>query len=223
MTDILSYLAAVHREVGSRPLPAGEGRTVVLRRSYDAPIEDVWDALTDPDRINRWFLPVTGDFRLGGRYQLQGNAGGEILRCEPPRLLKVTWVFAENPSDADITEVEVRLAAADNGQTTFELEHAAYVDPKMLGEFGPGAVGVGWDLVLLGLGLYLSNGTSVENPEVWQTTPEAREFMIQSSQAWGAAHEAAGADSAEAATAAANTAKFYAPDPTSDNGGSTNS
>ena len=44
----------------------------------------MWDACTDPERIGRWFLPVSGDLRLGGRYQLEGNAGGEILRCEPP-------------------------------------------------------------------------------------------------------------------------------------------
>ena len=31
--------------------------------------------------------PISGDLRLGGRYQLQGNAGGEILVCEPPQHL----------------------------------------------------------------------------------------------------------------------------------------
>ena len=63
-------------------MPAGEGRTVVLRRRYAAAVEDVWDAITDPERIGRWFLPVSGDFRPGGTYQLEGNAGGTILRCE---------------------------------------------------------------------------------------------------------------------------------------------
>jgi len=45
------------------------------------------------------------------RYQLQGNAGGKILRCEPPRLLALSWVFGENPTESDVSEVEVRLAA----------------------------------------------------------------------------------------------------------------
>jgi uncharacterized protein YndB with AHSA1/START domain len=125
MIDIVSQINDTHREVGSRRLPAGEGRTVLLRRRYDAPIEEVWNACTDPDRINRCFLPVTGDLRLGGTYQLKGNAGGEILRCEPPRLLKVTWVFGDNPA----SEVEVRLSPGAGGETLFELEHAAVVDP----------------------------------------------------------------------------------------------
>ena len=63
--------------------------------TYDAPIEDVWDALTNPERIGRWFLPISGDYRLGGRYQFEGNAGGEIVACERPNRLRVTWVYGE--------------------------------------------------------------------------------------------------------------------------------
>src|SRR5262245_15413379 len=121
VSDILSEFDAVERGTGRGRIPAGEGNTVRLRRTYAARVEDVWDAITDPDRIGRWFLPVTGDLRLGGRYQLKGNAGGEILRCEPPRLLAVTWVIGDNPSDVDVTEVEVRLSPGPAGGTDFEL------------------------------------------------------------------------------------------------------
>jgi uncharacterized protein YndB with AHSA1/START domain len=214
MIDIVSQINETHRELGNRRIPAGEGRAVLLRRSYDAPIEDVWSACTDPDRIKRWFMPITGDLRVGGTYQLEGNAGGEILRCEPPRLLKVTWVYGDDPKEADISEVEVWLSPGTDGETVLELEHAAVVDPERWATFGPGAVGVGWDLALLGLGLHLRGG-SIEDPDAWGQSPEAREFMTRSSKAWGAAHEAAGATPAEAATAAENTSKFYAPDPDS--------
>ena len=61
MIDIVHEIDAVQREVGSGRIAAGEGRTVRLRRTYDAPIEDVWDALTSPERISRWFLPISGD------------------------------------------------------------------------------------------------------------------------------------------------------------------
>jgi uncharacterized protein YndB with AHSA1/START domain len=172
----------------------------------------VWDAITDADQINRWFLPITGDLRLGGKYQLKGNAGGEILRCEPPHLLKATWVFGDNPTEVDVTEVEVRLSPGANGETTLKLEHTAVVDAKRWAEFGPGAVGVGWDLTLLGLSLHLRGG-SLEDPVAWQESPEARDFVTRSSNAWGAANKAAGATTAEAATAVANTTEFYAPRP----------
>jgi uncharacterized protein YndB with AHSA1/START domain len=212
MSDIGSEPNAVHREIGHRRIPAGDGRTVVLRRSYDAPIEEVWDTITDPERINRWFLPVTGDLRLGGRYQLEGNAGGEILRCEPPHLLKITWEVGDNPTEADVSEVEVRLSSGTDRQTVLELEHAAVVDPKFWAEYGPGAVGVGWDLTLLGLSLHL-RGESIVDAEAWSRSPEARRFITDSSTAWGAARTAAGESSAEVAAAVDNTTRFYAPDP----------
>jgi uncharacterized protein YndB with AHSA1/START domain len=211
MSDIANEINTVHREVGRRQFPSGEGRTVVLRRTYDAPVEDVWDAITDPDRISRWFLPVTGDLRLGGTYQLKGNAGGEILRCEPPHLLAVTWIFGD-PDEAGASEVEVRLSAGEDGDTVFELVHAAIVESDRWTEYGPGAVGVGWDLALLGLGVHLRGG-SIDDPMAWSMSEEARQIMTDSSNAWGVANEAAGATSADAAAAVANTTAFYAPDP----------
>ena len=75
MIDIIREIEAVQREVGAGRIAAGDGRAVRLQRDYDAPIEDVWDALTNPERIGRWFLPISGDYRLGGRYQFEGNAG----------------------------------------------------------------------------------------------------------------------------------------------------
>jgi len=202
MTDIDDHLNRVGRE-----LREGETRAVVLRRGYDAPAEDVWDACTDPERIGRWFLPVKGDLRLGGTYQLEGNAGGEVRRCEPPRLLLVTWVFGGQES-----EVELRLSAEEGG-TLLELEHRylGEVDPTFWERFGPGAVGVGWDLTLLGLGMYLRRGESVKDPEAWARTPEYRDFVARSSDGWAAAQRAAGASAEEAAAAAANTAAFYTP------------
>jgi uncharacterized protein YndB with AHSA1/START domain len=218
--DITGEINVIHRRLDSRSTPAGDGNVVVLRRTYDAPVEDVWDALTDPERLARWFLPLAGnpsagDLRLGAKYQLEGNAGGEILQCEPPRLLKVSWLLGGHASDSDFSEVEVRLSPESDGRTLFELEHAAVVDPGFWSQFGPGAVGVGWDLTLLGLGLHLNGGLAVDRAEraAWEESAEAREFIIGSSKAWRAAHEAGGATAEEAASAAANTKQFYAPDP----------
>jgi uncharacterized protein YndB with AHSA1/START domain len=211
MRDIVEHINTVHRELGSRRIPAGEGQAVRLQRRYDASIDDVWDACTNAERIRRWFMPVSGDLRLGGTYQLEGNAGGQILLCEPPRLLKVTWVYGEDPKEADVSEVELRLSAAAESATMLELEHAAVTDPKMWAQYGPGAVGVGWDGALLSLSLHLQ-GEAIEDPETWAHTAEAKAFNTRSSEAWGAAFQAAGASAEEAATAVANTIAFYVPD-----------
>src|SRR5262245_27499912 len=84
-------VGAVSRVVGIREVDGTPVRVVAARRRYRGAIDDVWDALTNAERIPRWFLPVTGDLRLGGRYQLQGNAGGAITACEAPRMFAVTW------------------------------------------------------------------------------------------------------------------------------------
>jgi uncharacterized protein YndB with AHSA1/START domain len=213
MIDIVREIEAANREVGEGRTPAGVGRSVRLRRDYDAPIEDVWDALTNPERIGRWFLPITGDYRLGGTYQFEGNAGGEILECERPNRLKVTWAYGEPTSEPASSEVEVRLSTVDGGATRFEFTHTAIVPDEQWAQYGPGAVGVGWDQGLLGLSLHLRGGKSPDDPEAWQLSAEGREFTRRSSEAWGKANRAAGADPATAALGVANTTAFYAPDP----------
>ncbi len=140
MIDIVREIEAVKREVGPGRIAAGEGRAVRLERTYDSPIEDVWDALTDPARIGRWFLPISGDYRVGGRYQFEGNAGGEIVSCERPNRLRVTWVYGEVTSPADISEVEVRLTSVGEG-----VDHArarAHRD-RARGDVGPVRAGRG--------------------------------------------------------------------------------
>ena len=202
-------IADTHRETGR----AGSARSVLLRRTYDAPIEDVWDACTNPERIDRWFLPVSGDLRVGGSYQLEGNAGGEIVTCEPPRLLRITWIFGEPPAEGERSEVELRLSPAPDGATQLELEHTADVDPKFWAQFGPGAVGLGWDLTLLGLDGHLRGEPPPADYAELLESPEARAFMTHCSEAWGAAHAASGASEEEVAAAVAGTTAAYVPPP----------
>src|SRR5690606_20317552 len=108
----------------------------------------------------------------------------------------------------------------DGDETTLELEHASVVDPDRWTEFGPGAVGVGWDLTLLGLAMYL-RGEIIEDPQeraALAFSPEGRQFITESSRAWGEAHAASGGSPEEVATAVKNTTAFYAPpiDPPTD-------
>src|SRR3569833_4560300 len=92
---------------------------VVATRTYDTDIDDLWDALTNGERIPRWFLPISGDLRLGGHFQFQGNAGGEILRCEKPTLLSVTWGSAPM-----VTWLTLHLTKQGDG-AEHRLEHTA--------------------------------------------------------------------------------------------------
>jgi uncharacterized protein YndB with AHSA1/START domain len=174
--------------------------------SYDAAIEDVWDACTNPERIPRWFLPVSGDLRPSGRYQRQGNASGTIERCDPPRSFSATWEFGDQMS-----WIEVRLTARPDGGTQLVLEHIAHVDDERWAEFGPGAVGVGWDMGFVGLAVHLSSGHSMDPWEgmAWAASAEGRQFMTLASQRWCDASIAAGTDQADARAAADRTTAAY--------------
>lgn len=206
MNDLMAELERVRRSVGRETNPDGPVHVVELRRTYDAPADDVWDACTNPERIPRWFLPITGDLRLGGRFQLEGNAGGEITACEPPRRLALTWEFG-----GDASLVTLDLAPA-RGATELLLRHAVGDDDHWA-TYGPGAVGVGWDLALLGLVLYLRTGASIDDPQAFGASPEGRALMRRSAADWGAAHAAGGVQAATADEAAARTSAAYAPDP----------
>ena len=83
MIDIARHLSAVHREVSAKP--ETETVRVLLRRSYDAEIDDVWSAVTDPERVRRWFLPLTGDLRVGVELRLTPDAerdGATVLELD---------------------------------------------------------------------------------------------------------------------------------------------
>ncbi|WP_019136129.1 SRPBCC family protein [Cellulomonas massiliensis] len=176
--DLLPELEAIRRDV--RP---GDGTVVVsLTRTYDAQPADVWDALTTPDRLARWFAPVSGDLREGGTFQIHGNAGGEIRRCEPPASLSLTFGGPDSIVDLRLTP--------EGDRTTLVLAHEV---PLAMAGSGAGALypGPGWDGAFLGLAIHLRGGV-IGDPFEAANTPEVIEFNAGSIDRWTAAVEASG-------------------------------
>lgn len=203
--DIPAQIGAVTRSLARGERGGRPTRVLVATRTYPTDVEDLWDAITSAERIPRWFLPITGDLRLGGRYQLQGNAGGEITRCDRPHHLAVTWEMR-----GDVSWVDVRLSAEDRG-ARLELTHEAVVPEELWGQFGPGGVGIGWDLGLLGLYQYLTSREAVDPAKfaAWSASEEGKGFMRGSSDGWCQASIADGTDAAQAKAAAATVLAMY--------------
>lgn len=81
--------------------------------------------------------------------------------------------------------------------------------------YGPGAVGVGWDLSFLGLGLHLESGGKAidrEASDAWLASDSGKAFLRACAGSWGRAHAAAGENARVAEAMAARTASFYAGD-----------
>ena len=214
--DVVSAVGAVTRAVLERDHNGRPARVVEASRTYDAGITDVWDALTNAERIPRWFLPISGDLRLGGRYQLQGNAGGEIRACEPPRRLAVTWEFG-----GEVSWLTVQLREQPGSGTLLQLEHVAHVDDERWKRYGPGAVGVGWDMALTGLAEHLATGSTIDPAEAmaWLVSGEGKQFAGRSSDGWCRASIESGTDEKKARAQAARTTAAYTGQPEPPNEG----
>jgi uncharacterized protein YndB with AHSA1/START domain len=80
--------------VGSLRSAHGAG-VVHIEGRCDTSIGDLWEALTDPDRLARWHGQVGGELRPGGEFRIYIAADdiestGHVVACEPPRRLLVT-------------------------------------------------------------------------------------------------------------------------------------
>src|ERR1700755_20030 len=83
-------------------------------------------------------LPLSGALGVGCSYQLEGQAGGTVLTCEPPKNFTATWEFGGKVSWIDVT-----VSGESPDRARLVLEHIMPVaDDEIWREFGPGAVGM---------------------------------------------------------------------------------
>ena len=203
----LGCMTRVVRDIEWEGMPA---KAIVASRTFDTHIEDLWDAVTNPERLPRWLSTVSGDLRVGGNYQIEGNASGTITACEPPTKLALTWEFA-----GQVSWVTARLVP-EADKARLELEHVAHVDlanpDDHWNQFGPGAGGVGWELGFLGLARHLADpeaALSQEESMQWMVSAEAKEFYRTTSEAWARAAIVAGEAARDAMAAAERNRAFY--------------
>jgi uncharacterized protein YndB with AHSA1/START domain len=145
---------------------AEDGRQrLEFRRSWPDPIEDVWSALTEPERLGRWIGRYDGERRVGGAGTFrmtheEGEHAGEpmtVVECDPPRRLVIEWVQQETEDwrvDLDLWRedgrtvlrfVQVFPAAAD--VTDFAMGWHWYLD-KLGAEVDGRSQPADWDTFL---------------------------------------------------------------------------
>ena len=203
-----TLLAATRRSVRSTVRDGETAYAVVISRSFPVAVAALWDAVTNGEHIGLWFLRVSGELEVGGRYQLERNAGGTVTACEALSRFSLTWEFGE-----DLSWVDVAVAADGDNSARLTLTHSSRPSDHW-DRYGPGATGVGWEMGLVGLAIHLSDPeAALPEDATFTDTEEGRSFVRGSSAAWGEAAIAAGAEPGAARAAAERTTAFYTGEP----------
>ena len=146
----------------------GNRRQVRFERTFDAPVAEVWSALTDPERIARWLAPGKIGDKQGEVVALDFGEGGQVtgtvLRSERPSLLEFEWRFSGE------TQSVVRVTLhAEGSRTRLALEHFA------LGSTHAAGYAAGWHAHLEALRDELEGGNGSWDERFAAVLPSYRE------------------------------------------------
>jgi uncharacterized protein YndB with AHSA1/START domain len=114
-----------------------EGNDLVITRTFEAPIEDVWASITESERTSRWYGTWTGTPGAGNTIAVKMLFEGDgplsemhIDACEPPRHLALS---SSGPWGVSI---EVTLVQTGNSTKLWFVHHLT--SRKLARDFGPG-------------------------------------------------------------------------------------
>jgi uncharacterized protein YndB with AHSA1/START domain len=151
-------------------LRAVDGKAAVrMEDRFSTDIDDLWSALTDPQRLARWIAEVEGDLRLGGEFRASFTSSwegpGRVDVCEPPRRLLVTM----SPGQDDQTVIEAELVP-DGDQTRLVLEERGFPLDEVA------AHGAGWQAHVEDLAAHLAGRPAADWRMRWaELTPAYRD------------------------------------------------
>lgn len=140
-------------------LGMADGKAVIrMEDRYGTDIDDLWSALTDPERSARWVARVDGDLRLGGAFTATFTSGwegpGRVDVCEPPRRLVVTL----SPGRDEQTVIEAELVPEESATRLVIQERGIPLDEAVVH-------GAGWQAHIEDLATYLAGRQTTE----WRT------------------------------------------------------
>src|SRR5690349_7569323 len=129
MTKRRTAMTNIETQPDGRIVEVDGSYQIEFERVYPYPIEEVWDAITNPERMAKWWLPFDAEIELdltpGGTYKLRAKGAEPIemswvvVRVEPPTLFEHTqtdiggairWTLH---AEGDSTRLQLVQAPAD--------------------------------------------------------------------------------------------------------------
>jgi len=127
------------RVLGSLRTEDGQGIARIEDR-FGTGIDDVWSALTEPQRLVRWYGEVAGDLRVGGEFHVRhadGERTGHVDACVPPRHFRIRLRDADaRPGQPEEIVMGFDLTI-EGGQTILVVEVSGLPVP-LLAAYGTG-------------------------------------------------------------------------------------
>ena len=135
--------------------------TVHVEDVYDTGIDELWAAVTEPERLERWLAKVSGDLRVGGtfaaRFTSSWEGPGRVEVCDRPHRLLLTM----QPGTDEEMQIEA-LLTTESDRTRLVIEERG---------FPPGVApdhGAGWQAHIEDLRAYLEGREPAPWKERWQ-------------------------------------------------------
>jgi uncharacterized protein YndB with AHSA1/START domain len=129
-------------------------KIVVIERTYEAPIERVWEALTDKDQMTHWYFEVS-DFKaeVGFEFQFSVESEGKtylhkckVVEANPITKVAYTWSYDGYVGQSLVT---FELFSEDKNKTRLKLTHSDLdTFPKDSPEFSQESFNEGWKNIL---------------------------------------------------------------------------
>jgi uncharacterized protein YndB with AHSA1/START domain len=161
---------ADHRVLGS--LRKADGRAIIhVEDVYPTDIDELWSAVSQPERLKRWLVTVEGDISIGGSFTASFTSGwegtGRVDVCDAPHRLLIT-TFG-NP---DETVMEATLTPEGDGTRLVIEERGILIEDAPFH-------GAGWQAHIEDLALYLSGKSTSNWEDRWKSlVPTYQELPI---------------------------------------------
>jgi uncharacterized protein YndB with AHSA1/START domain len=124
--------------------------------------QKVWDAITTPEFTRQyWGKAIVSDWRRGSKWDMVNldqagsvNMTGEVMECDPPSRLVISWVKPENHGNTSETSRVTFEIELDGGMVRLKVIH----DQLQPGSAMEQGITGGWPRVLCGLKTLLETG-----------------------------------------------------------------
>jgi uncharacterized protein YndB with AHSA1/START domain len=159
------------RVLGS--LREADGRAIIhVEDVYPTDIDDLWTAISQPERLGHWLALVEGDIRVGGSFTARFTSGwegpGRVDVCDAPHHLVITTF-----GDPDETVMEATLTSEGDGTRLVIEERGILLEDALFH-------GAGWQAHIEDLALYLSGKDTSDWQSRWkELVPTYRAMKIE--------------------------------------------